>query len=45
MGGTSQDMISDYDLGLYGTYELDELVEEYCNKFIVDYHDYLEGEM
>ena len=45
MGGTSQDMISDYDLGLYGSYELDELVEEYCDKFIVDYHDYLEGEI
>lgn len=45
MGGTSQDMIEDYDLGLYGSYELDELVEEYCNKFIVDYQEYLEGEI
>ena len=45
MGGTSQDMIEDYDLGSYGTYELDELIEEYCYKFIEEYQNYLQGEI
>ena len=45
MGGTSQDMIEDYDLGSYGTYELDDLIEEYCYKFIEEYQNYLQGEI
>lgn len=44
-GGTSQELLDGYDLGLYGSYELDELVEEYCLKFIEEYQIYLQGEI
>lgn len=46
-GGTSQDLLDKHDLGLYGSYELDELVENYCFTYIEEYQEYLltEGEI